>query len=161
MLRTITGNIDSDAFGVSLFSAGDANGDGALDFLVDASGHDAGGDGAGRVYLIAGDIFPSVSAPPIAAASRGFQLVGVRPNPTPAHAEILFRVPHSTPVRLTIHDVTGRSVRTLLDGTVGPGAHALAWDGRDAAGRRVASGIWFVRLETSRGTVGTRVVRIR
>ena len=36
----------------------------------------------------------------------------------------------------------------LVAGTLAPGAHHVWWDGRDAAGRRAASGLYFVRLET-------------
>ncbi|MGD8396517.1 MAG: FlgD immunoglobulin-like domain containing protein, partial [Candidatus Eiseniibacteriota bacterium] len=45
---------------------------------------------------------------------------------------------------LTVHDVAGRIVRTLA---ARPGRHRYAWDGKDAAGRDVASGIYYVRIE--------------
>lgn len=52
-----------------------------------------------------------------------------------------FELPQSAPVRLTLHDVSGRAVATLLDRRLGPGAHALAWDGADAP-----AGVCFARL---------------
>jgi flagellar hook assembly protein FlgD len=50
-------------------------------------------------------------------------------------------------VRLRIYDVAGRFVHTLVDGPVAAGEHALSWDGRGPGGARVASGIYFLRLE--------------
>jgi outer membrane protein assembly factor BamB len=49
--------------------------------------------------------------------------------------------------RLEIYDVAGRHVRTLLDAPLAAGEHRVAWDGRDARGREVGAGIYFVRLE--------------
>jgi flagellar hook assembly protein FlgD len=45
-------------------------------------------------------------------------------------------------------DVTGRAVRTLHDGRAPAGRSVLSWDGRDAAGKRTAAGIYFFRLES-------------
>ena len=46
-------------------------------------------------------------------------------------------------------DLRGERVRRLLESAVQPGEHRLAWDGRDEAGRRLASGVYFCRLEIS------------
>jgi flagellar hook assembly protein FlgD len=47
---------------------------------------------------------------------------------------------------LVIFNVQGRRVRTLVSGTVEPGEHVISWDGRTDAGVRLASGIYFARL---------------
>jgi flagellar hook assembly protein FlgD len=49
-------------------------------------------------------------------------------------------------VTLAIHDATGRLVRMLLQDDLAAGDHRVRWDGRNAAGRRVAGGTYFVRL---------------
>ncbi|MCK4414387.1 MAG: hypothetical protein KAY32_12665 [Candidatus Eisenbacteria sp.] len=49
-------------------------------------------------------------------------------------------------VRLTVHDVTGRTVRELADGSFAPGTHELSWDGRDERGMAVRTGIYFCCL---------------
>lgn len=84
------------------------------------------------------------------------------PNPFRDSARIAFRIPRSGPVTLSIHDVTGRRVATLLAGPrVGAGSHAATWDGRDASGRTVAPGVYFARLETADGTLSRKVSRVR
>jgi flagellar hook assembly protein FlgD len=47
---------------------------------------------------------------------------------------------------LRIYDVSGRLVRTLVDGSLGKGVHELLWDGRDDNGDILASGVYFYRF---------------
>ncbi len=51
--------------------------------------------------------------------------------------------------RLAVHDASGRRIRVLADGRLGPGVTRLTWDGRDDRGRRVGSGIYWLTGETS------------
>ena len=71
------------------------------------------------------------------------------PNPFNPATTIRFDVPEPGPARLVIHDASGARVATLVDGPVAPGPTAVRWDGRDAAGRRVAAGVYFYRLEAA------------
>ena len=48
-------------------------------------------------------------------------------------------------MRCIVHDLQGRIVRTLLDGTLEAGEHAIAFDGRGEDGRRVRPGLYLVR----------------
>ncbi len=105
---------------------------------------------------------PAVAAG--AAATSGASLA-ISPNPSASVTTIRWALPAgSDRGRLSIVDVSGRLVRDLGD-VGGPGDAAangsVAWTGRDDAGRRVASGIWFARLETRTGVSSARVIRIR
>jgi hypothetical protein len=71
---------------------------------------------------------------------------------------IVFELPHALQARVEMFDVQGRKLVTLVDGALAAGAHALAWDGRDAGGVRAARGLYFVRLTTSVGVATTRFV---
>lgn len=84
--------------------------------------------------------------------------LAVAPNPTagPVTVEVAF---DGGPVRAEILDVLGRTVRVLADGPQAPGSIRLAWDGRDAAGQRVATGVYVVRVTTDGGTQ-TRTVTV-
>jgi flagellar hook assembly protein FlgD len=68
-------------------------------------------------------------------------------NPFRERAELAFALPADGTARLTVFDVSGRRVRTLVDGSVAAGEHVVVWDGADARGRAVAAGSYFVRLE--------------
>ena len=71
------------------------------------------------------------------------------PNPFNPQTTITFSLPHAQAVRLAIHDLQGRLVRTLVDERREAGAHSLLWDGTNADGQRVASGTYMYRLETA------------
>jgi hypothetical protein len=70
------------------------------------------------------------------------------PSPNPAHspATILFELPARAPVQLRIYDAAGRQVVMLADRTFDAGQHEIAWSGRSADGRDLASGVYFLEL---------------
>lgn len=81
---------------------------------------------------------------------RRFELLPNRPNPFNPATVITFRLPRQERVSLRIYDLTGRRVATLVDEVLPAGEHQVRWNGRDSAGRAVASGTYFYRLRTAR-----------
>jgi subtilisin family serine protease len=83
------------------------------------------------------------------------------PNPFTSSTRIRFSVPRSAPGTVTIHDVSGRRVRTLFSGRLERGTQDLAWDGCDANARRVAAGVYFceVRIDNARAVTKLLLVR--
>lgn len=71
----------------------------------------------------------------------------VSPNPARDGAEISFELVAYATVRVGIHDAAGRRIRTLVHGGQSAGLRQVTWDGRDQAGKPVASGVYFIRLE--------------
>jgi len=70
------------------------------------------------------------------------------PNSFNPSTVIRFNLPEQAAVTLTIHDVLGRTVRTLiLERTFAAGSHRLEWNGADDAGNALASGVYFYRLQ--------------
>ena len=76
-----------------------------------------------------------------------FRLKPNFPNPFNPETVIIYEVPVSSPVKLSIYDLRGQLIRRLLQGEQAPGFHQVSWDGRDDAGQPVASGIYLYRLE--------------
>jgi len=71
------------------------------------------------------------------------------PNPFRGSTTLTYELRAETPVSLTIHDLAGRVVRRLRDGTFeGRGVHRIAWPGTDDAGRALDPGIYFVTIAT-------------
>ena len=68
------------------------------------------------------------------------------PNPFRPQTQIRFGLPRAEEVNLDIFNVEGRRVATLAAGPHEPGTYTVEWNGTDAHGRRVASGIYFYRL---------------
>jgi len=70
------------------------------------------------------------------------------PNPFNAVTQIKYALPEATDVKLRIYDLSGREVITLIQGPQKAGYYRMLWDGRNSGGTQVASGMYFVRLET-------------
>jgi hypothetical protein len=64
-------------------------------------------------------------------------------------------------VRVDAYDVRGRRVRSLVDEWLPTGYRDFVWDGRDASGRALANGVYFLRLVANSGSDGARVLLIR
>ena len=62
---------------------------------------------------------------------------------------------------LAVYDIHGRLVRTLVGRPLAAGSHAVVWDGYDAMGRAVASGVYVYRLVAKEGVVTRRMVLVR
>jgi hypothetical protein len=73
------------------------------------------------------------------------------PNPFNPRTTIRYFLPHEDRVKLSILDVKGRLIKVLVSAMVPAGEHGVTWNGQDALGRRVASGVYFARLSTASG----------
>jgi len=69
------------------------------------------------------------------------------PNPFNPATAIGYQLPEMSEVRLVVYNILGQVVRVLLDERVEPGYHRVEWDGRDAEGSQVSSGLYIYRFE--------------
>jgi len=79
-------------------------------------------------------------------AAPGGRLYPAAPNPFNPRTTLRFELTHDEVVGLKIYDLSGRCVRTLVEGRLEAGEHQVVWDGRDDAGIGLASGVYLVRL---------------
>jgi len=95
-------------------------------------------------------LFDQISAAASAASTGIADLdLAVSPNPFNPAVAITFSIPDGSdlsPVSLRIYDCRGQHVRTLVDAASVGGLHRAVWDGTDADGAPVASGVYFCRL---------------
>jgi photosystem II stability/assembly factor-like uncharacterized protein len=80
---------------------------------------------------------------------RNFTLSPNYPNPFNPITIIQYEVPTQARVRLTIYDILGREVKTLLNRTSQPGTFEIIWDGADGFENPVAGGVYFCRMQAS------------
>ena len=86
-----------------------------------------------------------------------FALAQNSPNPFNSFTAITFALPASSRpmhIELSIYDLLGRRVRTLMWGLAEAGTHEASWDGKDQAGREMSSGVYLYELATDRGPWG-------
>jgi len=93
----------------------------------------------------------AVTLPPVSGARLA---LAIAPNPARGAVRLSVTLPAAGPVRLSIHDVSGREVARLLDGAHAAGSFTLTWDGR------IPSGLYFARLQAPGERRTTRLVRI-
>ena len=99
-----------------------------------------------------------VRVPPSPAGEPALR---VSPNPARDGSDIAFTLATPARVEVGVRDVSGRSVRALLDTPLAAGDHSLHWDGRDARGRLVPAGTYFVLVRADERVTARRVVFVR
>jgi hypothetical protein len=84
------------------------------------------------------------------------------PNPFRAATRIRFGLPRASAVRAEIFDVLGQRIATLVEGArLGPGPHALVWDGRTSRGSLAPSGVYLLRVTADGESASRRIVMVR
>lgn len=80
------------------------------------------------------------------------------PNPARRQATVNWAVPHAGEVNVGIYDAGGRLVRSLFSGRAEPGLGHASWNLADSRGGRVASGVYFCRLDAGGRSVSSKLV---
>lgn len=87
-----------------------------------------------------------------------FALNSIYPNPFNSQCNISISTIGSECAKLTIYDMLGRKVRTLLNRKLGPGEHRMIWDGKDTFGIPVASGVYVFNLMQGEYAASARAI---
>jgi len=86
--------------------------------------------------------------------------LAVCPNPFNPVSHINFTLPITGYVNLSVYDISGRLVKTLISRETGAGQHAVIWDATDAKGRKVSCGVYVYLLKTQKKTLRYKSVLI-
>ncbi len=109
-------------------------------------------DQARRVLIAdgvdAGDfvLAKSENSSEIESVPRQFALYQNKPNPFNPYTEIAFEIPKDAHVNLSVYNILGQKVTTLIDEHLGAGTHSTTWDALNSSGDNVASGFYFYKL---------------
>lgn len=83
------------------------------------------------------------------------------PNPFNPHTTIEYSLPVKSHVVLSIYNILGQNIRTLIDKNQGAGCRAVLWDGKTDRGKDVASGIYFYRLQIDEVSITKRMLLLK
>jgi hypothetical protein len=100
-----------------------------------------------------------ITEPALPSPSSAMEFVA--PNPTGGNVSVAYRLAHAGNVLVSVYDVAGRLVARPLAGRQGPGTQRVSWNGRTGEGRRVSSGVYFIRVTLDGARIGTRRVVMR
>jgi carboxypeptidase T len=106
----------------------------------------------------------TVEAPTEAAESHevpGSAWIAAEPNPFPGRTMVAFSLPMAGRAELSVYDVNGRLVASLVDASLERGVHRVAWDGRDEAGRAVGAGVYFCRIQAGDWRASLKLMVVR
>jgi len=83
------------------------------------------------------------------------------PNPCSSGTEIHYEVARSARISIRVYNIRGQLVRTLVDERKHPGRYAVGWNGLDARGTRVASGVYFYKMIAGDFTHTRKILVVR
>ena len=137
---------------------GDVNGDGDPDLVVLGTSPESGNGGV-SVFINQGT--PATAVASETATPTAFTLGANYPNPFNPATTIPLVVPAGAKdVDLTIYNILGQPLRQVWTGPLPAGEHELTWDGRDAQGQPVATGVYVYRLQVDEQTHTRKMVKL-
>jgi hypothetical protein len=96
----------------------------------------------------------------ISAIPKTYELSQNYPNPFNPVTEISFALPQESEVNLTIYNIKGQIVNKLVNERLKPGRYKVRWEGTDSAGNRVASGIYFYRINAGKYSETKKMIMV-
>jgi len=85
-------------------------------------------------------------------------LKGIYPNPFADRTQIDFYLAENTDVEISIYDLAGRKIKTLLQNYLGSGYHAVYWNGTDFEGVAVNNGIYMLSITTKDSAISRKII---
>jgi hypothetical protein len=132
---------------------------------------DNGADGPYAIVDTLGTIFhyeesvtvdsTALGVDPITGLPQEYALAQNFPNPFNPRTWITYEIPTTELVSLTVYNLLGQKVRTLVNDVQIAGAHSLVWEGTNDKGIRLPSGIYVYRLETNSTTLSRKMVMMK
>jgi len=114
-----------------------------------------------RWFIIRSATTGIAEEPAVPEEARFVSSVRAYPNPMRGTTTLSFTLPQPQDVRLAVYDISGRLVAKIDDGHREAGLQEITWDGRDANGAEVASGIYLCRLDAGEHHATRKVTVLR
>jgi hypothetical protein len=98
---------------------------------------------------------PAHSVPVLVAGVSAF------PNPFNPQTTVKFTNPAAGNVKVGVYDIHGRMIRSLVSESMAAGDHNIVWNGQDNTGAQVASGVYFVRMDTGSAQATQKLMMVK
>ncbi len=105
---------------------------------------------------------PSVQRPDVQESTpQEFSLSQNYPNPFNPETDISYALPTDCQVKLTIYNIAGQKVRTLVDEHQTTGFKTIHWNGKDNEGKELASGVYFCKIQAGAFTESMKMILMK
>ena len=92
---------------------------------------------------------------------RSYKLLQNYPNPFNPSTKITYNLPHSTLVTLKIYNIQGQEIKTLVNEFQSVGMKSVTWNGLDAQGKQVTSGLYFYHINAGDFTQFKKMILVQ
>lgn len=92
---------------------------------------------------------------------RQFKLLQNFPNPFNPSTTIGYELSQTTQIELNIYNISGQKIRTIVAGKHPAGTYQVQWDGKNAIGQEVSSGVYLYRLKTASLVLSRKMLLLR
>ncbi len=152
---------DSDGVQWDVIATGDLDGDGDDEVLYAGTPRSGTSGNAQPITVLDYNGVVGIDDELSSNAPSGYELSQNYPNPFNPNTTISFTIPTSENVSLTIYNVRGQVVKTLVNDSRSAGTHNIQWDGLNNFGQKVASGIYIYTLRTSNFTESKKMTMLK
>jgi hypothetical protein len=97
----------------------------------------------------------------LAAIPEQFNLEQNYPNPFNPETQITYHLPEATDVVLKVFNLLGDEIRTLVNTKNEAGIHHVIWNGKDAKGREVSSGVYLLKIQAGNFQMNRKMVKLQ
>lgn len=95
------------------------------------------------------------------ALPGSFAIMGNTPNPFNPSTVISCTLPRGDMASLTVYNIAGQKIRTLISSFIPAGMHSIVWDGRDDSGRMVSSGVYIARFMAGKAVSSRKMLLMK
>ncbi len=88
-------------------------------------------------------------------------ILSVYPNPFNPSTTIGYSLPETGHVEIGVYNIRGQRIRKLVDEKMQAGEHTIVWNGTDASGKAMASGIYFLKMDTGRYVATKKMIMLK
>ena len=88
-------------------------------------------------------------------------LYGNHPNPFNPETKVIFSLKNRQYVTIDIVNIKGQKVTNLYSGVLSSGDHEYIWNGRNSNGKKISSGIYFIRMQTNKNTFVRKCILLK
>ena len=133
---------------LGVFAGQLTNGDWTLS-ISDNAGADTGSLNEWCLHMVFSGVVTSEGEPGEGTGlPTAYRLHANYPNPFNPMTNVKFELPHAGMTKVSVYDVSGRLIKTLVNEDLPASVHTVTWDGTNSRGQRVASGTYYLRLSS-------------